>query len=123
VPLPIRQSLAAAAALLSSVITLAAAGGFTAGALLTAFFSAAVTPLAAAAFSAALGGKDQIPASVPRRAAGVLLLLFAVTGSLTAAPLPFDAGKIFAFGAPLILARRGSPPGRNSFFPAAAGLV
>ncbi len=103
----VRPALAAAAAMAAGTVSLLIRDGYTLRDLLGVFFTAAITPLCTAAL---LPLFDKRAAAA--RQAGVLLLLFAVTRSLhEAGGLPFDAGVIFAFAAPVILAYRAEKAG------------
>ncbi len=98
----IRPALAGAFSMVSGAISLSFRSGYTVPALAGVFFSAIVTPIAAAAFMA-------IPKKrgTAERQAGVLLLLFAAARSLhTSAVFPFDAGVLFAFAVPIVIAYR-----------------
>ncbi len=119
--LAIRLALAAAATMISGAVSLSTRQGFTTPALLGVFVSAIVAPLLTAAFSTRTNAKSAL-----WRTAAILLLLYAATRSLHTSPLlPFDAGAILAFTAPLILAYRDAAEGTAPFSSLAptAGLL
>lgn len=105
---PILYALAAAAAMLSGAVSLLWDGGtVTVPSLLSVFFSAVVTPLCTAAIAPLLRRGEKAPAG--REGIGVLLLAFAAARALRDMGLPFRAGVLFAFSAPLLFCycRRG----------------
>lgn len=117
----IRPALAGVAAMASGAISLAVRHGYTVPALLGVFFSAIVTPICTAAFISVTEHR-----SAAARQIGILLLLFAAARSLHASSvLPFDAGVLFAFAAPIVIAYREVKRGGASLSATAvtAGIV
>jgi len=122
----VRPALAAAAAMTAGTVSLLLRDAYTFRQLLSVFFTAAAAPLCTAVLLPLFDGKSRAPGVPDAGQPGVLLLLFAVTRSLhEARGLPFDAGVVFAFAAPLILAYRAERSGgRGVFVPAlSAGLL
>lgn len=102
---PILYALAAAAAMLSGAVSILwDGGGVKVPELLSVFFAAVVTPLCTAAFSAVLRRGEAIPTG--REGIGGLLLAFAAARALRDMGLPFRAGVLFAFAAPILLCYR-----------------
>ncbi len=111
---PILCALSAAASMLAGAVSLLWDGGtVTVPALLSVFFSAAVTPLCTAAFFALPRRGAETPTG--RAGIGILLFAFAAARALRDMGLPFRAGVLFAFAAPLLFCyrRRGDFFARN----------
>ncbi len=105
---PILYALSAASAMLAGALPLIwDGGGIGAASLLRVFFSAVVTPLCTAAFVPVFRRGEKNRAG--RAGIGVLLLSFAAARALRDMGLPFHAGVVFAFAAPLLFSysRRG----------------
>ncbi len=103
----VRLALASAAAMAAGTVSLLLDGSYSMRDLLGVFFSAAVTPLCASALTALYDRRG-----AAARQVGVLCLLFAAARSLhTISWLPLDAGVLFAFAAPVILAYRSAKSG------------
>lgn len=103
----VRPALSAAAAMAAGTISLLLGGNYTARDLIGVFFLTAVTPLCTSALTALYDRRG-----AAARQMGVLLLLFAAARALHAfSGLPFDAGILFAFVTPLVLAYRAAKSG------------